>query len=68
MQLSVFELDERFAVLRDNIRQLIERAAILSEDADDDRTSDLIVRQSAEPQRLLGSAKPSAGTEGTTAS
>jgi hypothetical protein len=40
MQLSEFELDDRIAMLRDNIRQLIARAAALSGNDDDDRTFD----------------------------
>lgn len=37
--LSATELDDRIAVLRDNIRQLIEQAAAQSGTGDDDRTS-----------------------------
>ena len=39
-ELSAPELDDRIAVLRDNIRQLVEQAAGLSGNADDDRTWD----------------------------
>ena len=52
-ELSVPELDDRIAVLRDNIRQLVEQAAGLSGNADDDRTSDRITQQSAELEKLL---------------
>ena len=52
-ELSVPELDDRIAVLRDNIRQLIEQAAGLSGNAADDRTSDRIAQQSEELEKLL---------------
>jgi hypothetical protein len=52
-KLSAPELDDRIAVLRDNIRQLVEQAAALSGNADDDRTSDRIAQQSAELEKLL---------------
>ena len=52
--LSASELNDRIAVLRDNIRQLVEQAATLSGNADDDRTSDRIAQQSAELEALLG--------------
>jgi len=51
--LSASELNDRIAVLQDNIRQLVEQAAALSGNADDDRTSDRIARQSAELEALL---------------
>ena len=52
-ELSASELEDRIAVLRDNIRQLVEQAAGLSGNADDDRTSDRITQQSAELEKLL---------------
>lgn len=52
-ELSAPELDARIAVLRDNIRQLIEQATGLSGNADDDRTSDRIAQQSEELEKLL---------------
>jgi hypothetical protein len=51
--LSVFELDDRIAVLQDNIRQLIEQAAVLSGAADESRLSDRIAQQSAELEGVL---------------
>jgi hypothetical protein len=51
--LSAPELNDRIAVLQDNIRQLVEQAAALSGNADDDRTSDRIAQQSAELEALL---------------
>jgi uncharacterized small protein (DUF1192 family) len=52
-ELSASELDDRIAVLRDNIRQLVEQAAGLSGNADDDRASDRIARQSDELEKLI---------------
>ena len=51
--LSASELNDRIAVLQDNIRQLVEQAAALSGNADDDRTSYRIAQQSAELEALL---------------
>jgi len=49
---SVAELDRRIAIVRDNIRQLIEMAAALSGAEDEDRNADRIARQSEELERL----------------
>jgi uncharacterized small protein (DUF1192 family) len=51
--LSTTELDDRIAVLRDNIRQLIEQVAAQSGTGDDERTSERIAAQSAELERLI---------------
>jgi hypothetical protein len=51
--LSASELGDRIAVLRDNIRQLVEQAAALSGSADDDRTSLRIGAQSNELEELV---------------
>jgi hypothetical protein len=51
--LSATELDDRIAVLRDNIRQLIEQAAAQSGTGHDERTSERITAQSAELERLI---------------
>jgi hypothetical protein len=51
--LSAAELDDRIAILRDNIRQLVEQAAAQSGNADDDRTSDRIAQQSNELDELV---------------
>jgi hypothetical protein len=51
--LSASELNDRIAVLQDNIRQLVEQGAALSGNADDDRPSDRIAQQSAELEALL---------------
>ena len=50
--LSPAELDDRIAVLRDNIRQLIEQAAGYSGAEDEDRNADRIAQQTEELERL----------------
>lgn len=51
--LSVPELNNRIAVLRDNIRQLVEQAAASSGAQDDERTSSRMAQQQEELDRLL---------------
>lgn len=51
--LSRAELDDRIAILRDNIRQLTEQAAAASGAADESRNADRIAEQDAELQRLI---------------
>ena len=51
--LSLEELDQRIAILRDNIRQLVEQAAAYSGDRDESRNADRIAQQSEELDRLL---------------
>ena len=51
--LSREELDQRIAILRDNIRQLVEQAAAFSGDRDESRNADRIAQQSEELERLL---------------
>jgi hypothetical protein len=43
--LSIPELDDRIAVIRDNMRQLVEQAAAQSGAGDEARTSDRIAAQ-----------------------
>ena len=50
--LSLPELENRIAILRDNIRQLIEQAAANSGAADEDRNADRIAQQNEELERL----------------
>ncbi|MDR3464544.1 MAG: hypothetical protein P4M07_01235 [Xanthobacteraceae bacterium] len=50
--LSRPELDDRIAILQDNIRQLIEQAAALSGGETEERASERIAQQSAELERL----------------
>jgi hypothetical protein len=51
--LSREELDDRIAILRDNIRQLTEQAAAASGAADESRNADRIAEQSEELERLI---------------
>lgn len=51
--LSALELDDRIAIVRDNIRQLMEQAVAFSGTADETRTSDRIAQQSGELEELL---------------
>jgi hypothetical protein len=50
--LSLAELDDRIAVVRDNIRQLIEQAAAASGARNEERTSDRLAQQNAELEAL----------------
>jgi hypothetical protein len=50
--LSLPELEDRIAIVRDNIRQLIERAAAFSGAADEDRNADRLAEQNEELERL----------------
>ncbi len=51
--LSLNELDERIAIVRDNIRELIEQAAAYSGAEDEQRNADRIAQQNEELERLL---------------
>jgi len=51
--LSRAELDDRIAIIRDNIRQLTEQAAGSSGAADESRTSDRIAQQTEELEKLV---------------
>ena len=51
--LSRPELDDRIAILRDNIRQLIEQAAGSSGATDEDRNADRIAQQTEELEALI---------------
>ena len=46
-------LDERIAIVRDNIRELIEQAAAFSGAEDEERNADRIAQQQSELERLL---------------
>ena len=50
--LSLDELNDRIAILRDNLRQLAEQAAAMSGAADESRNADRIAQQEAELDRL----------------
>jgi uncharacterized small protein (DUF1192 family) len=51
--LSHSELDDRIAIARDNIRQLIEQATASSGAEDEDRNADRIAQQTEELERLI---------------
>ncbi len=50
---SLAELDQRIAIVRDNIRQLIEQAAAVSGAEDETRNADRIAQQSEELEKLM---------------
>lgn len=51
--LSLPEIEDRSAILRDNIRQLTEQAAAFSGAADEERNADRIAQQNEELERLI---------------
>jgi uncharacterized small protein (DUF1192 family) len=51
--LSLPELDDRIAILRDNIRQLIEQAAAYSGAQNEELAADRIAQQNEELERLV---------------
>src|SRR3954467_13940235 len=51
--LSLPEIEDRIAILRDNIRQLAEQAAALSGAGDEARAADRIAAQQADLDRLI---------------
>jgi uncharacterized small protein (DUF1192 family) len=61
--LSLAELDDRIAILRDNIRQLVEQAAGASGGQNEERTADRITQQTAELDRLIGERDALAGKQ-----
>ena len=50
--LSLPEIEDRIAIVRDNIRQLVEQAAAFSGAADEERNADRIAQQSEELEKL----------------
>ena len=50
--LSLTELDDRMAIVRDNIRQLIEQAAAASGERNEERVSERLAQQNAELEAL----------------
>jgi uncharacterized small protein (DUF1192 family) len=50
--LSLSELEARIAIVRDNIRQLVEQAAAFSGAEDEERNADRIAQQNEELERL----------------
>ena len=51
--LSLPELEDRIAIVRDNIRQLIEQAAAFSGAEDEERNADRIAQQTEELDGLV---------------
>jgi hypothetical protein len=51
--LSLPELEDRIAIARDNIRQLIEQAAGFSGAEDEERNADRLAQQNEELERLI---------------
>jgi uncharacterized small protein (DUF1192 family) len=51
--LSLAELEDRIAILRDNIRQLVEQAAAASGSQNEERIADRIAQQTEELDRLI---------------
>jgi uncharacterized small protein (DUF1192 family) len=51
--LSLPELEDRIAIVRDNIRQLIEQAAAFSGAEDEERNADRIAQQTEELDELV---------------
>jgi hypothetical protein len=47
------EIEERIAIVRDNIRQLVEQAAAFSGAGDEERNADRIAQQNEELERLI---------------
>jgi hypothetical protein len=50
--LSLSELNDRIAILQDNIRQLIEQAAVASGEQNEQRVADRLSQQNDELERL----------------
>ena len=51
--LSLPELEDRIAILRDNIRQLVEQAAGAAGSGNEERAADRIAEQTAELDKLV---------------
>jgi hypothetical protein len=51
--ISLAELEDRIAIARDNVRQLIEQAAAFSGAEDEDRSADRIAQQNDELEKLI---------------
>jgi uncharacterized small protein (DUF1192 family) len=51
--LSLAELDDRIAILHDNLRQLVEQAAAASGSQNEERIADRITQQTEELDRLI---------------
>jgi predicted RNA-binding protein len=52
--LSLSELEDRIAIVRDNLRQLVEQAAATSGSQNEERIADRIAQQEEELSKLVG--------------
>jgi len=52
--LSLSELEDRIAIVRDNLRQLVEQAAATSGSQNEERIADRIAHQEEELSKLVG--------------
>jgi hypothetical protein len=52
IQLSIAEIEDRIAIVRDNLRELVEQAAAYAGAADESLSSRRIAEQEAELERL----------------
>ena len=59
--LSLAELDDRIAILRGNIRQLVEQAAAVSGTQNEERVADRIAQQTAELDKLVSEREALSG-------
>jgi uncharacterized small protein (DUF1192 family) len=59
--LSLPELEDRIAIVRDNIRQLIEQAAAVSGGQSEERNADRIAQQTEELEALVKERDKRAG-------
>jgi uncharacterized small protein (DUF1192 family) len=59
--LSLAELDDRIAILRGNIRQLVEQAAAVSGGQNDERIADRIAQQTDELDKLMAEREALSG-------
>ena len=59
--LSLSELDDRIAILRDNIRQLVEQAAAVSGGQNEERIADRIAQQTTELDKLVAEREALSG-------
>ena len=59
--LSLSELDDRIAILRGNIRQLVEQAAAVSGGQNEERIADRIAQQTAELDKLVAEREALSG-------
>ena len=59
--LSLPEIERRMAIVRDNIRQLIEQAAGVSGTQNEERVADRIAQQTAELDKLVAEREALSG-------